>query len=189
MAPVSRTSISMQRPSAVFASRRPLGRSANQVAELAFALMLALARAIVPAHNSAVSGGWPRWSGSSSGEGPVCRAGQDCGHIAQGGRSAGSGIRDDGHCEPIPMPSPNAAGEVELVQLEDLLRRSDLFCVHAAVTTGRRLDRRRRARAHAPVSLSRVEVEATRCAGRRGGPVPGARERRDRRCRARRIHS
>lgn len=105
------------------------GSNSGAVAELAIGMMLALARNIPPAHNSVISGGWDRRVGSEI-------AGKTLGIVGLGNigkslalKATGLGLKiiatdlypDKGFIE---------ANGIELLPLEDLLRRSDYVSLH-----------------------------------------------------------
>ena len=108
------------------------GANSVAVAELAIALMLALARQVCQANQATRAGEWPRFSG-------VGLRGKTVGLVGFGaiGREVASRLKSFG-CR-ILVSDPCAtreAGErsgVELVPVEDLLRSSDFVSLHAAL--------------------------------------------------------
>lgn len=111
------------------------GAMNESVAELAFALMLALARSIVPADAAVRAGDWPRLSGTEL-HGKVLGL-VGFGRIARevGVRAQAFGMTVVAH---DPFPDADSAREhgVELLELDLLLASSDIVSLHAAVPPG-----------------------------------------------------
>lgn len=109
----------------------------STVADHAFALLIALARKLVPLHGQMRSTGWiwpdPVWAGTDL-------AGKTAGIVGLGRigramarRCAGFDMRVLAY-DPYVTEFPGQAGSIELVGLDDLLRRSDFVSIHAVLT-------------------------------------------------------
>jgi len=119
---------------------RASARNATAVAELTIGLMLALARRILPAHAAIVSGRWSSPLDGYAGFRGCELAGKTAGLIGLGavGREVARRLLAFdmtllAHDPPLAERGGESAG-VPLVGLDELLRRSDFVCLHAAVT-------------------------------------------------------
>ena len=109
------------------------GTNHEAVAEHAFALLLAVAKRIVPGHAEVAQGGFRRQPSRALrgkvlglvGLGSIGRA------VAR--RAAAFGMQVLA-CDPFLTTLPDDAREVELTDLEDLLARCDIISLHAAAT-------------------------------------------------------
>jgi len=102
----------------------------DSVADLALALVLALARGIVGAHADVAAGGWRPTTGielrgRTMGIVGIGRIGREVAHRAQA-----FGLRVCAH-DPYPDEAWAAANDVALSGLDELLQRSDIVSLHA----------------------------------------------------------
>ena len=109
------------------------GANANAVAELTIALLLALARSLVPAHDRVRAGAWPVVRG-------VEVAGRTLGLLGLGAvgslvaaKARALGLRVLGHDPFVADEQAEAAGAT-LVDLDTLAAESDFLSLHAALT-------------------------------------------------------
>jgi phosphoglycerate dehydrogenase-like enzyme len=111
------------------------GTNHEAVAEHAFALLLAVAKRIVPNHADVAGGGFHRQPsralrGKTLGLVGFGRIGRS---VAR--RAIAFQMKILAH-DPFLAAPPDDAGEVELVTFEELLARSDIITLHAAATEG-----------------------------------------------------
>ena len=109
------------------------GANHDAVAEHVFALLLAVAKQIIPLHAEVAQGGFRRQPsrplrGKTLGIVGLGRIGR-----AVARRAAAFDMRVLG-CDPFLTAVPGDAPQVELVPLENLLARSDIISLHAAAT-------------------------------------------------------
>lgn len=109
------------------------GTNQDAVAEQTFALLLALAKDLVPQHNSVRAGGWPRRANQ-----PL--RGRTLGIAGLGRIGKAVALRGKAFLmpllayDPVPDTAFAAANGIELVSFEDLLRRSDYLSLHLPAT-------------------------------------------------------
>lgn len=111
------------------------GAIQDSVADLALALLLALARQIIPAHNSTQAGGWQRLQGwelrdKVLGLVGLGRIGQEVGRRAQA-----FGMRVIAF-DPYPDQAFALQHKVDFVPLDELLRTADVVSIHAGGVEG-----------------------------------------------------
>jgi D-3-phosphoglycerate dehydrogenase len=109
------------------------GAMTEAVAELTFALLLALLRGIVSAHNETTAGGWPRMVGRE-----LC--GKTIGLVGYGRIAREVETRARAFGMKVVASDPFLAdAELELLDLNALLSIADVVSLHAAVTSTRPL--------------------------------------------------
>jgi phosphoglycerate dehydrogenase-like enzyme len=107
--------------------------STDSVADLTLALLLAVARKVVPAHLNTVSGGWQAFTGMELRDKVMGIVG--LGRIGQAvcRRVVGFGVRVIAY-DPYPNEAFAAAYNVTFVSLAELLATADIVALHAAAS-------------------------------------------------------
>jgi phosphoglycerate dehydrogenase-like enzyme len=112
------------------------GMVVDTVADLAFALMLAVARRVVEADAWVRTGRWQEFFGSLVWGKTLGLVGVGAIGLAVARRAAGFNMTVLGH-DPAPRPEAASAG-VRFVALEELLREADFVSLHAPLTEATR---------------------------------------------------